>query len=356
MHQLQPRCDAVTTDARKARWWSMRPDGRIECELCPRRCKLRDGQHGFCVVRQRRGTQLELIVYGRHSGLSVDPIEKKPLHHFLPGTNALSFGTTGCNLGCTFCQNWRLSRARAFPPVSAEAAPSHIVAAAQRMGCRSVAFTYNDPVVFAEYAIDTARACRAEGIGTLAVTAGYICASARAEFFGGMDAANVDLKAFSDDFYRRRCRGRLQPVLDTLMYLHRETPVWLEVTTLLIPGVNDSDEELDRATDWFAAQLGPDVPWHFSAFHPAYEMTETPCTPASTLFRARSMAIGKGIRFVYTGNIGDRTGSSTQCPDCGATLIDRVGYSVAIANLAQGKCVRCGTTIPGRFALQPPRG
>jgi len=336
-----------------ARWWAMLPDGRMECRLCPRFCKLQEGQRGFCFVRQRAGCGMVLTTYGRSSGFCIDPIEKKPLNHFLPGTSVLSFGTAGCNLGCRFCQNWDISKAREFDRLSDAASPDRIAATAQRLGCRSVAFTYNDPVIFAEYAIDVARACREQGIKTVAVTAGYITDEARPEFYRAMDAANVDLKAFTEDFYHRLCFAELQPVLDTLLYLRRETDVWFEVTTLLIPGENDRREELDQASDWFAANLGPEVPWHFTAFHPDFKMLDTPQTPPATLTRAREIARSKGLKHVYTGNVHDRAGGSTWCPSCGALLIERDWYELGAYNLDGNRCKACGSEIAGRFERQP---
>ena len=336
-----------------ARWWTMLPDGRMECRLCPRFCKLQEGQRGFCFVRQRTGGGMVLTTYGRSSGFCVDPIEKKPLNHFLPGTSVLSFGTAGCNLGCRFCQNWDISKARASDRLSDAASPDAIAATAKRLGCHSVAFTYNDPVIFAEYAIEVAQACRAQGIRTVAVTAGYITAEARPEFYRAMDAANVDLKAFTEDFYHRLCYAQLQPVLDTLVYLRRETDVWFEVTTLLIPGENDSRGELDRASDWFAANLGPDVPWHFTAFHPDFKMLDKPRTPPAILARAREIARAKGLKHVYTGNIHDRAGGSTWCPACGALLIERDWYELGAYNLDGNRCRACGSEIAGRFERQP---
>ena len=338
-----------------ARWWLRRPDGRLECRLCPRFCKLQSGQRGFCFVRQRIGDGMVLTTYGRSSGFCIDPIEKKPLNHFLPGTSVLSFGTAGCNLGCQFCQNWDISKAREFDRLGDAASPEAIAAAALRLGCRSVAFTYNDPVIFAEYAIDTARACRDRGIKTVAVTAGYITDEARPEFYDLMDAANVDLKAFTEDFYHRRCLAQLQPVLDTLVYLRKETAVWFEVTTLLIPGENDSPEEIDRASDWYAANLGPDVPWHFTAFHPDFKMLTTPRTPPASLTRAREIARSKGLKHVFTGNVHDSAGGSTWCPGCGALLIERDWYELGTYNLEGSRCRACGCEIAGRFEQQPGR-
>jgi pyruvate formate lyase activating enzyme len=336
-----------------AHWWVMLPDGRIECGLCPRFCKLNEGQRGFCFVRQRVGDEMVLTTYGRSSGFCVDPIEKKPLNHFLPGTSVLSFGTAGCNLGCRFCQNWDISKSREWDRLADAASPEQIALAAERLGCRSVAFTYNDPVIFAEYAIDVADACRERGIKTVAVTAGYITDDARPEFYRHMDAANVDLKAFTDTFYHRLCFAQLQPVLDTLKYLRHETNVWFEVTTLLIPGENDSDDELHRASEWFAEDLGPDVPWHFTAFHPDFKMLEKPHTPAATLTRARKIARSKGLHYVYTGNVHDCEGGSTWCPGCDELLIERDWYQLGGAwNLENSHCRFCGYKIAGVFEAQ----
>jgi len=335
------------------RWWQPLPDGRVECRLCPRFCKLQDGQRGFCFVRQRAGAGIVLTTYGRSSGFCIDPIEKKPLNHFLPGSSVLSFGTAGCNLGCRFCQNWDISKAREFDRLNDAASPGTIAARAKELGCQSVAFTYNDPVVFAEYAIDVAAACHALGVKTVAVTAGYITDEARPEFFHAMDAANVDLKAFTEDFYQRLCFAHLQPVLDTLVYLHRETNVWFEVTTLLIPGENDSAEEIDRASDWFAANLGPDVPWHFTAFHPDFKMLNTPRTPPASLERAREIARAKGLKYVYAGNVHDRVGGSTWCPSCGSLLIERDWFELGVYALDGNRCRKCGCEIAGHFERQP---
>jgi pyruvate formate lyase activating enzyme len=294
-----------------------------------------------------------LTTYGRSSGFCVDPIEKKPLNHFYPGSSVLSFGTAGCNLGCRFCQNWDLSKAREFDRLADAASPEAIAAAAQELGCRSVAFTYNDPVIFAEYAMDVADACRAVGIAPVAVTAGYMTDESRPEFYRHMDAANVDLKGFTDEFYHRRCLGELEPVLDTLKYLHQATSVWFEVTTLLIPGENDSEQELGRAADWFAANLGPDVPWHFTAFHPDYKMLDKPRTPHVTLTKARAIARARGLRYVYTGNVRDPEGRSSWCPGCGRRLIERDGYEIREWQLKINRCAHCGFEIAGHFAAQP---
>jgi pyruvate formate lyase activating enzyme len=327
--------------------------GGVLCELCPRECKLAEGQRGFCFVRQNVEHQMVLTTYGRSSGFCIDPIEKKPLNHFLPGTAVLSFGTAGCNLGCRFCQNWDISKSREMDRLMDAATPEVIARAAHHLGCRSVAFTYNDPVIFAEYAIDIAQACHAAGLKTVAVTAGYITDVARPEFYAHMDAANVDLKGFTEDFYHHVCFGQLQPVLDTLKYLKHETQVWFEITTLLIPGENDSDRELNEAADWIMANLGPDVPWHFTAFHPDFKMLDKPRTPAATLNRARQIALGKGIHHVYTGNIHDPVGSSTYCPKCGRLLIERDWHELGEWHLQAGCCRFCGERIPGVFEDRP---
>ncbi len=336
------------------KYWHRLEDGRVQCDLCPRFCRMSEGQRGFCFVRAASGGEVVLTTYGRSSGFAVDPIEKKPLNHFLPGTPVLSFGTAGCNLGCRFCQNWDISKSREFDTLASPATPDVIARAAQELGCRSVAFTYNDPVIFMEYAIDVAAACRERGIRTVAVTAGYITEEPRQEFFRYMDAANVDLKAFTDDFYSKICAGHLQPVLDTLVYLKRETEVWVEVTDLVIPEENDSERELDETTGWVAENLGPDIPMHFSAFHPDWKLTNRQPTPPETLIRAREIAIANGLRHVYTGNIHDRASDATYCHGCSAKLIGRDWYELLEWNLdAGGRCSKCGTVCAGVFEEKP---
>jgi pyruvate formate lyase activating enzyme len=336
----------------KGRWHHALGDGRVQCDLCPRYCRLNDGQRAFCFIRQRVGDDIYLTSYGKATGFCVDPIEKKPLNHFYPGSSVLSFGTAGCNLGCKFCQNWDISKAREIERLSDTATPEQIAEAAHDAGCRSVAFTYNDPVIFAELAIDTAKACRERGIKTVAVTAGYITPAARGDFFGAMDAANVDLKAFTPEFYQKLCYAEIEPVKDTLRYLKRETDVWFEVTTLLIPGHNDGPEEVDRLCDWFLQELGPDVPLHFSAFHPDFRLRDVPATPPETCKRARRQAQAHGIRHVYSGNIHDESGQSTYCPGCGEPVIQRDWYRLGRYAIDEGACRRCRTPIPGRFAAE----
>jgi pyruvate formate lyase activating enzyme len=336
------------------KYWHVLADGRVQCDLCPRSCKLHEGQHGLCFVRARQNDQIVLTTYGRSSGFCVDPIEKKPLNHFLPGSPVLSFGTAGCNLACRFCQNWDISKSREVDTLADRASPETIARAASELGCRSVAFTYNDPVIFVEYALDVAQACHDRDLKTVAVTAGYMCAEPRTEFYRFIDAANVDLKGFTERFYQQLCAGHLQPVLETLLYLKRHTQVWVEITTLLIPGENDSEAELEALTQWVVEQLGPDVPLHFTAFHPDWKMLDTPPTPPATLTRARRIAMKNGIRYAYTGNVHDPVGGSTYCHACGQKLIGRDWYVLSEWQLtADGRCRSCGATCAGVFARSP---
>jgi len=336
------------------RYWHRLDDGRVRCDLCPRACALREGQRGLCFVRKNEGGRLVLTTYGRSSGFCIDPIEKKPLNHFLPGTPVLSFGTAGCNLACKFCQNWDISKSREMATLADEASPETIARAAEAVGCRSVAFTYNDPTIFLEYAVDVAAACRERGIRTVAVTAGYIEPEPRVELYRWIDAANVDLKAFTEEFYFSLAAAHLDPVLDSLRYLKEETGVWLEITNLLIPGANDSDGEIDELTAWVVEELGPDVPLHFTAFHPDYRLKDRPPTPPATLRRARRIAVGNGVRYAYTGNVHDPRGQSTYCHGCGATLVGRDGYRLSTWALTpDGCCSACGEPCAGVFEEAP---
>jgi pyruvate formate lyase activating enzyme len=335
------------------RYWHLMADGRIQCDLCPRDCKLHEGQRGACFVRARQGDQMVLTTYGRSSGFCIDPIEKKPLHHFYPGSSVLSFGTAGCNLACKFCQNWDISKSRDMDRLMDQASPDAIANAALKHGCKSVAFTYNDPVIFAEYAMDVADACHARGVQAVAVTAGYMHEQARRDFYAKMDAANVDLKAFTEDFYFKLTGSHLQPVLDTLVYLKRETNVWFEITTLLIPGHNDSDVEISAMCHWIMRELGPDVPLHFSAFHPDHRMRDAPATPAATLVRARNIALKERLHHVYTGNVHHVEGDTTYCVGCRAPLIVRDWYQIKQYRLGvDGHCPDCGAALAGRFGAR----
>jgi pyruvate formate lyase activating enzyme len=342
------------TEGYPGRFWHTLDDDRIQCDLCPRLCRLRESQRGMCFVRANQGGRIVLTTYGRSSGFCIDPIEKKPLNHFLPGTPILSFGTAGCNLACKFCQNWDISKSREMDRLMDQASPEVIARAAGKLGCRSVAFTYNDPVIFHEYAVDVAQACKEKGILSVAVTAGYVTSEPRAEFYRHMDAANIDLKAFSTSFYQKLAAGRLEPVLETLRYVCNETEVWVELTTLLIPGWNDSDGELHEMTGWVVENLGPDVPMHFTAFHPDWKLRDIPSTPPSTLARARRIARENGVRFSYTGNVQDKAGGSTYCPSCGHLLVGRNRYVLSDWNLTpSGSCQACGHDIPGVFEEAP---
>ncbi|MGE0624299.1 MAG: AmmeMemoRadiSam system radical SAM enzyme [Pseudomonadales bacterium] len=336
------------------KYWHRTDDGRVQCDVCPRHCRLREGQRGLCYVRQCLDDSVRLVSYGRSSGFCVDPIEKKPLNHFYPGSSVLSFGTAGCNLACKFCQNWDMSKSREMDTLADQASPERLADAAVEMACRSVAFTYNDPIIFLEYAVDVAEACRQQGVKSVAVTAGYVDPEPRAEFFRAMDAANVDLKAFTERFYHRICGGHLAPVLDTLNFIRHETDCWLELTTLLIPGENDSEKEIDEMTAWVVEHLGPDVPMHFTAFHPDWKMRDVPSTPAATLSRARRIAMANGVHFAYTGNVHDAEGGSTWCPSCGSLLIERDWYRLGRWELdGRGCCRSCGHQLPGRFGAAP---
>jgi pyruvate formate lyase activating enzyme len=344
----------VAETAHPTTWWHRLEDGRIRCDVCPRACSLHEGQRGLCFVRKRDGDAIVLTTYGRSSGFCVDPIEKKPLNHFLPGTAVLSFGTAGCNLACRFCQNWDISKSRDIDTLADEASPEMLADAAVRLGCRSVAFTYNDPVIFLEYAIDVADACRERGVRAVAVTAGYVNPEPGRELFSHMDAANVDLKGFTEGFYHDVCAGHLAPVLATLEYLAHETDVWFELTTLLIPGLNDADADIDEMTRWVTRHLGADVPMHFTAFHPDWKMLDRPPTPPETLRRARRIAMDNGVRYAYTGNVTDPFGQTTRCSACGSDLIMRRGYEITGWNLGRdGRCVACTAPVPGVFEAAP---
>ncbi|KAB8289020.1 pyruvate formate-lyase activating enzyme [Bifidobacterium ramosum] len=332
------------------RWQHRLSDGRAQCDLCPRHCTLRDGQRGFCFVRSNHHGMIMLDAYGLSSGFAMDPVEKKPLNHFHPGSAVLSFGTAGCNSACRYCQNWSISASRQWSTLAVEASPERIAAVAAEYGARSVAFTYNDPIIFAEYAIDTAQACHARGIEAIAVTAGYMESAPRTDFYRVMDAANIDLKGFTEDFYRTVTGTHLHDVLDTIAYVCNETDTWVELTTLLIPGYNDDDAQLHAECAWIREHCGRDVPLHFSAFHPDYRMRDVPPTPLATLVHAREIAMEEGLRFVYTGNVIDREGGTTYCLDCGAALVVRDRYEIDGYRLTpDGRCPDCGCVIPGRW-------
>ena len=340
----------MNTNTVKTKYWHTLDDGRVQCDLCPRECKLKNGQTGLCFVRACLDDQIVLTTYGRSSGFCIDPIEKKPLNHFYPGSSVLSFGTAGCNLACKFCQNWDISKSREMDTLADAASPETLALAAKKSGCISIAFTYNDPVIFHEYAIDVAQACHEHNIKTVAVSAGYVMPEPRIEFYNHIDAVNIDLKAFTENFYHKVTGSHLAPVLETLSYLKNETNVWVEITTLLIPGENDSDKEINEMTQWIVKELGPDVPLHFSAFHPDWKMRDKPRTSLEILKKARSIAILNGLNYVYTGNVHDQEGDTTFCAKCGEELIIRDWYNIKQWNLGvNGECQNCNNPCAGVF-------
>jgi len=334
-----------------AKWWYNNDKGKIVCTLCPRYCVLANGQAGLCFVRKNINGKLYALSYGRPTGFAIDPIEKKPLYHFLPGSEILSFGTAGCNLSCQFCQNWTMSKAKMDDLNALHATPDNVITLAKKHKVPSIAFTYNDPVVFAEYAMDISKLAREENIKSVMVTAGYIDKEARKDVFKYIDAANVDLKSFSDDFYVKLTNSHLNDVLDTLIWLKKETNVWLEITTLLIPGENDSEEELKQLTSWITDNLSDEVPLHFTAFHPDFKLTDKSRTPLQTLKNAADLAKQAGIKYIYLGNVSDSAGQTTTCPNCRQTLIKRDWHSVSINKITkEGTCPYCSTPIAGVYS------
>ena len=315
-------------------------NSKSQCEICPRRCVLSSGQRGFCYVRKNLGGVITLETYGYTTGLAIDPVEKKPLYHFYPTSKVLSFGTLGCNMGCLFCQNWQTTKVNYPVQNCQKISPEQIVQVAKDYGCQSVAFTYNDPVIFLEYAIDTAKLCAQEGIKTIAVTSGYINPEPAKEFFSVMDAANIDLKGFSEDFYQKNCMAHLQPVLDTIKYAVNETDCFVELTTMLIEGENDNFTEIECEC----------IPIHFSAFHPQYKFSNRNATKLETLIKAYNIAKSKGLKYVYTGNVSDIETSTTYCKTCGQPLIKRDGFRVLEYNLDNnGLCKFCNSKLDGLF-------
>lgn len=339
----------LSQNLKEARWWKVTERGKILCTLCPRYCEIGEGQPGFCYIRQNINGKLYSLGYGKPTGFGIDPIEKKPLNHFLPGTTVLSFGTAGCNLGCKFCQNWSISKAKLDEVNSLNATPQEVVSLAKKYSTPSIAFTYNDPTIFGEYVIDISKIARSENIKTVMVTAGYIDKEARKDIYKFIDAANVDLKGFTERFYYKNTFSHLNDVLDTLLWLKHETNVWIELTTLLIPGENDSDEEIKNESEWIVKNLGEEVPLHFTAFHPDFKMRDKIPTPHSTLLKAKKIAEESGIKYCYVGNINDIKNQSTYCTNCGSLLIERNWYSVKKVNLIKNYCGKCKQVLPGIF-------
>ncbi len=321
----------------------------VRCTLCPRRCRLAEGQHGFCFARKNLNGRVVCATYGLCTGLALDPIEKKPLYHFFPGSSVLSFGTIGCNLECKFCQNWTTSRCRDVAALQVHASPAEIATAAAGHGCKSVAYTYNEPIIWMEYALDTAKECARRGIKNVAVTAAYLAPEMRETFWPAMDAVNVDLKGFTEAFYEKYCRATLAPVLENLKFIAQETDAWLEITNLLIPGANDSPNDIRAMCDWIVKHLGANVPLHFSAFRPCYQMVDRPPTPLATLKRAYQLAVDAGLRYVYLGNVSAPGYESTQCSGCRQVVLGRNGFHITYRAMTGGACAFCGTKIAGEF-------
>jgi pyruvate formate lyase activating enzyme len=335
-----------TEPLHEAGWWEAEPGGRVHCYLCPRHCHIHAGQAGFCFIRVNRGGKLYSLGYGSPAALQIDPIEKKPLSHFLPGSRVFSMGTAGCNMGCFFCQNWDISKSRQDQVRSQRVAPEDVPLLALEHGCESIAFTYNEPTIWGEYVIDICKAAKDHGLKTVMVSNGYITREAFHDIYDHIDAANIDLKAFTENFYGKITLTHLQPVLDTLQWLKNETSVWFELTNLLIPTLNDGVEEIDKLSEWVMEHLGPDVPLHFTAFHPDFKLRDKPATPPETLHRARKIALDMGLHFVYEGNIFSE-GAHTVCPSCGELLIRRSWHNVLENNLKNGACPSCGLVVPG---------
>jgi pyruvate formate lyase activating enzyme len=336
-------------ETHEARWWNPEPNGKVHCYLCPRHCHIGSGQAGFCFIRTNCGGKLYSLGYAHPAALQIDPIEKKPLNHFLPGTRVFSMGTAGCNMGCFFCQNWDISKSRSDQVHSTFVPPEDVVLLAKRNGCPSIAFTYNEPTIWGEYVIDICHAAKEAGIKTVMVSNGYITREAFHDIYDHIDAANIDLKAFTENFYGRVTLTHLEPVLETLRWLKYETNVWFEITNLIIPTLNDAPSETRELAEWVLRHLGPDVPLHFTAFHPDFKLRDKPRTPPETLHAARATALQAGLHYVYEGNIYS-DGAHTTCPSCKALLIRRSWHDVEQNRLLNGCCPKCGLAIPGRWA------
>jgi pyruvate formate lyase activating enzyme len=338
-----------TETLHEARWYEADANGRVHCYLCPRHCHINPGQAGFCFIRVNQGGRLYSLGYGAPAALQIDPIEKKPLNHFLPGTRAFSMGTAGCNMGCFFCQNWDISKSRQDQVHSQTVPPEDVPLLALKYGCDSIAFTYNEPTIWGEYVIDICKAAKSRGLKTVMVSNGYITREAFHDIYDHIDAANIDLKGFTENFYGKITLTHLAPVLETLQWLKNETKVWFEMTNLMIPGLNDGLEETRKLAQWILEKLGPDVPLHFTAFHPDFKLRDKPRTPPETLHAARRIAREVGLHYVYEGNIYS-DGANTLCPNCGELLIRRSWHDVLENHLQDGACARCGLGIAGAWA------
>ncbi len=322
-------------------------NNKVQCKICPRECILNENQRGFCYVRRNVKGNIILETFGYNTGLAIDPVEKKPLYHFYPESKVLSFGTLGCNMGCLFCQNHHITKVKYPIDQCQKISPEEIVNIAKKYHCKSVAYTYNDPVIFFEYAIETAKLCRQEGIKTIAVTSGYINPEPAKEFFKYMEAANIDLKGFSEDFYKKNCLAHLNPVLESIKYAVKETECFVELTTLIIEGEND--QYIKEECEWILNNLGDCIPLHFSAFFPKYKFLNKKPTEFSTLLKAYNTAKQMGLKYIYTGNISNTDTSTTYCKNCGKPILIRDGYKLTENNLADGFCKFCGTKADGEY-------
>ncbi len=329
-----------------AMWFERLEDKAVRCTLCPRECVVADVERGYCGVRENRGGDYKTLVYGNLCSLNVDPIEKKPLFHYLPGTTALSIATAGCNIECKFCQNWEISQFRPEQVPSTIVPPENLVRIARARRIPTIAYTYSEPVVFYEYMHDTAAVGRKMGVGGVAISNGYICEPALRKLCEHLTAVKIDLKAFTETFYRDMCAGELAPVLHTLEVL-TDIGIHTEVVVLIVPTLNDSVKEVREMAAWLVSSMGPDVPVHFSRFHPTYRVKNLPPTPIKTLERARRAAMDAGLHYVYIGNVSFHEAESTYCPSCGKKVIARVGYRVDTSGLNEGACASCGRKIPG---------
>ncbi|MDE3179377.1 MAG: AmmeMemoRadiSam system radical SAM enzyme [Acidobacteriota bacterium] len=334
----------------EALWWESLPNGKAHCYLCPRHCHIGEGQTGFCFIRKNIAGVLYNLGYAQPAALQIDPIEKKPLNHFMPGSRILSIGTAGCNMGCFFCQNWDISKSKADQINSIRLTPSDAARAAIDNGCPAIAFTYNEPTIWGEYVIDIAKEAHRAGLKTVMVTNGYVTRAALFDIYEHIDAANVDLKAFTERFYAKTTLTHLDPVLETLKTLRHETGVWFEITNLMIPDLNDGAEETKELCAWVLENLGDDVPLHFTAFHPDFKLRDRPGTPPETLHRARRIAMESGLKFVYEGNIYS-DGGNTVCPGCKRTVLKRWWHKVSDRRISEeGSCEFCGERIAGYFS------
>jgi pyruvate formate lyase activating enzyme len=338
----------VTSLGREAWLYVAFPDGRVRCHLCSHQCTIADDKLGVCKVRKNVAGRLFSLSYGQIISQQVDPIEKKPLYHYYPGTGSYSIATAGCNFGCRWCQNWHISQAEVVQPLPPTQwiTPEDVVADALSTRCKSIAYTYTEPTIFFEFSYDTARLAHEAGLANLYVTNGYMSEEMLNVFQGYLDGANVDLKAFRDETYKKLVGARLQPVLDRLIKL-KEMGIWVEVTTLLVTGINDDPAEIRDIAGFIAGQLGSDTPWHISRFFPTYRMTDRASTPVATLRRAREIGGEEGLKYVYVGNVHDTSGNDTLCPSCGQVLIRRYGYSIRVEGLVRGSCMSCGESIAG---------